>query len=415
MGAPTVSSVNARDDKLFFDFRYQGKRCREYTKLADTAANRKRMKAVLARIDAEITLGTFDYAKHFPGSRNASKFANTHAQAPCAEPDATPLYKEFAETWFSENEPLWRRSHIATVRSTLDRHLIPAFGVQPVADIEKADCLAFRARLAKLPGRCGNRTLSAKTINRTMQIHGQILDEAGERYDFVNPTRRIKSMKQPKVQIHPFSLEEVEKIIETIRTDYRNYMIVRFFTGLRTGEINGLQWRYVDFDQGQILIREALVRGELEYTKTDGSQRDVAMSQPVLEALQAQKETTAHLSKFVFCNLKSEPVDLDNFTSRIWYPLLRHLDLEKRRPYQTRHTTATLWLGAGENPEWVARQLGHANTEMLFKTYSRYVPNLTRTDGSAMERLLAAHITTQPSTFVQEKPNPAAGAHDKHV
>jgi len=103
------------------------------------------------------------------------------------------------------------------------------------------------------------------------------------------------------------------------------------------------------------------------------------------------------LSPHVFCNGSGEPIDLDNFTNRVWYPLLRHLGLEKRRPYQTRHTAATLWLGAGENREWVARQLGHANTEMLFKTYSRFVPNLTRRDGSAIERLLASHIDSHPT------------------
>ena len=43
---------------------------------------------------------------------------------------------------------------------------------------------------------------------------------------------------------------------------------------------------------------------------------------------------------------------------------------------------------AGESPEWIARQLGHTTTEMLFRVYSRYVPNLTRRDGSAFERLI---------------------------
>jgi integrase len=45
-------------------------------------------------------------------------------------------------------------------------------------------------------------------------------------------------------------------------------------------------------------------------------------------------------------------------------------------------------LASGEAPEWIARQMGHANTEMLFRVYSRYVPNLTRQDGSAFERLI---------------------------
>jgi integrase len=58
-----------------------------------------------------------------------------------------------------------------------------------------------------------------------------------------------------------------------------------------------------------------------------------------------------------------------------------------------RHTAATLWLASGEAPEWIARQLGHTSTEMLFRVYSRYVPNLTRQDGSAMERLLASQMS----------------------
>ena len=59
-----------------------------------------------------------------------------------------------------------------------------------------------------------------------------------------------------------------------------------------------------------------------------------------------------------------------------------------------RHTAATLWLASGEAPEWIARQLGHASTEMLFRVYSRFVPNLTRRDGSAFDRLLATRFAS---------------------
>ncbi len=80
-----------------------------------------------------------------------------------------------------------------------------------------------------------------------------------------------------------------------------------------------------------------------------------------------------------------------NVTRRVWYPLLETLKLKRRTPYQTRHTAATIWLASGESPEWIAKQLGHANTTMLFKVYSRYVPNLVRRDGTALERLLSEH------------------------
>ena len=77
-----------------------------------------------------------------------------------------------------------------------------------------------------------------------------------------------------------------------------------------------------------------------------------------------------------------------------------------------RHTAATLWLASGEAPEWIARQLGHTSTEMLFRVYSRYVPNLTRQDGSAMERLLASRLATG-SLVAIEANNDAKGQGDR--
>ncbi|WP_240778687.1 hypothetical protein [Shewanella sp. SNU WT4] len=58
------------------------------------------------------------------------------------------------------------------------------------------------------------------------------------------------------------------------------------------------------------------------------------------------------------------------------------LALKKRNQYQTRHTAASLWLAAG--------QLGHANTSILFRVYSRYVPILLGQDGAVFERLIGS-------------------------
>jgi integrase len=222
----------------------------------------------------------------------------------------------------------------------------------------------------------------------------QIIDEAADRYNFTTPTVNIKRLRVQKTDIDPFSLDDVQSILRTVRADYVNYFIVRFLTGMRTGEIHGLKWQYVDFELRILRVRETFVLGEDEYTKTDGSQRDIQMSQPVYDALKIQYTATRDLSEYVFCNANGGPLDNKNFSDRVWYPILRHLGLKARRPYQTRHTAATLWLASGEAPEWIARQMGHTSTEMLFRVYSRYVPNLTRQDGSAMERLLASKLST---------------------
>lgn len=100
----------------------------------------------------------------------------------------------------------------------------------------------------------------------------------------------------------------------------------------------------------------------------------------------------------MFCTREGNPYEARNIIRRVWRPLLLNLGLRVRRPYQTRHTAATLWLAAGENPEWIARQMGHTTTQMLFRVYSRFVPNLTRQDGSAFDKLVDQHFgADQPS------------------
>ena len=350
--------VRKETGNLYLDFMYLGLRCREQTALPDTPANRKRAEAVLQRVEAKIVLDQFDYAEQFPGSKNVKKVRtrlealDTHMASVFKLPkeDEKPLFGDFAEQWFTEMQVQWRASHGRNVRAILDSSLKPAFGKLRLDQITKAAVMAHRTTLAARPGRGKSGLMSPKTINSHMGILRMILTEAADRFDFVSPYRNIKPLKLQKNHIEPFSLDEVNLILEKVREDYRNYYTVRFYTGMRTGEVDGLKWEYVDLENRQILVRETLVAGKTEYTKTNGSQREIPMLGPVFEALEAQHQRTGKISKYVFCNSQGEPLDHCNVTKRVWYPLLRHLRLKARRPYQTRHTAATLFLASGENP-----------------------------------------------------------------
>lgn len=385
-----MAKVNARNGKLYMDFRFQGIRCREQTALEDTPQNRRTVEKLLTRIEAEITLGQFDYARYFPNSSMVGKFQRIEKAKRVYSGQAKPLFGVFAQEWYEEMKVQWRASYQSTIQTVLNGRLIPWFGEKEVSDITKADLLKFRAELGGMLRRNG-KTYSAEHINRHMKVMRMILNEAADRFDFTTPFRGIKPLKKPKAHVDPFTLEEIHLILKTVRPDFRHYYAVRFFTGMRTGEIDGLKWQYVDFQRRQIMIRETRVMNREEYTKNDFSQREIEMSQPVYEALLAQRAATGHQT-YVFCTRDGTPLSHNNVTKRLWYPLLELLGLPSRKPYQTRHTAATLWLAAGENPEWIARQMGHSTTEMLFRVYSRFVPNLTRQDGSAMERMLAANV-----------------------
>jgi integrase len=374
--------------RLFLDFQYRGQRCREFTALNDSPANRKKLETLLKHIEAEILLGTFNYAAFFPNSNKAAAMANVKAKKETTASNC-PTFHDFYLTWWNENEVRWRKSTILTLQARIEKYLLPAFVDKPLNSITRPEILALRADICRSTGKKGN--ISNVTVNKIMQSLRQILDEGALRFSYTSPFVGIKTLKKARTDVHPFTIDEVKLILNTVRKDFRSYFTVRFFTGMRTNEIDGLQWKFVDFKNKQIIIREGLVRGEMTNLKTDGSAREIDMTTLVYDALKQQEKRTKGM-RYVFCSPEGYTLSHTNVTKRVWAPLLKLLGLEYRRPYEMRHTAATLWLASGEAPEYIARQMGHTTTEMLFRVYSRYVPNLTRQDGSAFENLINSQV-----------------------
>jgi integrase len=419
MGVFVMGSIRTRNesDALFFDFRYRGIRCKELTKLKSTKANIFRLETIMKNIQKEIDEETFSYRKYFPHSKRADLFesvvpgitpatkdelaagAQVAAEAmkqsgkkfATVNIDNVPNFSEFADLWFIERKIDWKRSTQGKVNNILVKHLMPRFRGRRVHEISKADILSYRGVLAKAND--DGKQLSAARINGILNILRQILTEAADRHEFVTGFRSIKPLRIPKTKIEPFSLKEVGKILEAASAEYQPYLTIAFFTGMRTSELLGLTWNCIDLDRAQLTITQAWVEGELDSTKTAESERTIDLSTPVISAFAQQRKNTQSIeSEYVFCAANGLPFNRHNFANRTWHPLLDKLEIKRRRPYQTRHTAATLWLASGENPEWIARQMGHTSTRMLFTTYSRYVPNLTRKDGSAFEQLLSSQL-----------------------
>ncbi|QDF75270.1 MULTISPECIES: Arm DNA-binding domain-containing protein [Shewanella] len=399
-----MGSVNSRNGKLYLDFRYEGTRCREQTALPDTQANQRKIQKLINQIEADIRLGCFVYREYFPQSSRVKKFVKQDLEAQRKKDDLLGSYKtavhelqgidrvlfeDFAQEWYEENEVRWKESYKENMRIYLGYYLVPRFGHVSVDKISRPDILKFRAELVK--PRENGKKLSADFINHIMTPLRMIINEAGDRYGFRSSFENIKQLRVEKRDVNPFDLNEVTRFLKEVRPDYKDYFTVRFFTGMRTSEIDGLKWKYVNFKMRTISVRETIVHGRTETTKTIGSFRDVQMSSVVFNALQTQFRKTG-TGDYVFCNASGNPLDKGNVRERVWKPTLKRLGMKYRRPYETRHTAATLWLAAGEAPEWIARQMGHTNTKMLFEIYSRFVPNLTRQDGSAFEKLLNSKL-----------------------
>jgi integrase len=211
-----------------------------------------------------------------------------------------------------------------------------------------------------------------------------MLQEAAEKkllaYD---PAVFVKRLRAPKPDIHPFTPQEIVQLLDHVTAHYRAYFHVAFLTGMRPNKQIALKWGNVDYVHRKIAIREGQVRKDKGLPKTNESIRDIEMFEPVHDLLLRHRGDERLRSDYVFLNQDGKPIDINTLRRWIWYPALKRVGLRARTLYQTRHTFATLMLATGENPEWIARQLGHTSTQMLFQRYAKFVPNVTRHDGAA--------------------------------
>lgn len=115
--------------------------------------------------------------------------------------------------------------------------------------------------------------------------------------------------------------------------------------------------------------------------------RDFANNPHLVTPDASQPETP--LDALLFTDAENQPLDPARVSKEFWLPTLKKLGLERRRVYETRHTAAVLHLAAGENPLFVSRLLGHADSAMLFDVYAPFVPNIMGRDGEAFEALMA--------------------------
>jgi integrase len=203
----------------------------------------------------------------------------------------------------------------------------------------------------------------------------------------------VRKLREDAAEIDPFAFDELKILLaKGFRDDAeRRFFTVAFFTGLRPSEQIAAEWGAVDWVATPPLvgvINALTARGGLGRTKTQASKRYVEMLPIVQHALKEQRTASQLRSAYVFPSRTGGPLDITNLRERVWKPALRRAGLRYRTMYQTRHTFATLALQSGEQIGWVSKQLGHTSDEMVIRHYAKFIPNLTRQDGSALARVM---------------------------
>jgi len=387
--AGKTGRIYGRGGKLWVDFRYLGERVREPSGLDDNPLNRGQLRRMLDLIVSEIGTGIFEFGKRFPHSRRKEYFARLEGRNFRKDPNDI-LFGEYVEKWWTEMRPGMSESQARDYSSILQTHLLPYFENLTFSEIRPVLMKKFLAFLHAKKTSKGT-PLSPKRIPNTLIPLRVIFKDACGEYDWndlPDPFNGLKLPKVKKIRINPFSMDEWILLMEFMPTWYRPYFELAVQTGLRPSEQVALKWGAID--DRFIHIELSRVRNvEKADLKTPESNRRIEIRPSIGKVLDQQKIQLAGLqSPYVFLNTRGRPVN-QAAIREIWVTAIRKSGLPFRRMYETRHTFASWALAAGESPEWVARTLGHVNTSMVYKTYGRYIPNLTRHDGSTFEGFLS--------------------------
>ena len=378
-----VRSVS--DSSIEIDFYYRGERCRERIKIQPTPTNLKRAEQHRGAILDAIARGSFDYATTFPESQRRFKYMD--------QPAAGYALSVYLETWIKRKKKHLKSSTWDDYRKIVFNTLIPVFGSIYLPDIKRA---VIREWCDKQTA--GNKRLAnIQTVIRTA-LQDALDDDLIETNPLYGWKYERKEAPKTEDDVDPFSIEEQVEILQCCRDpQHKNLFQFALWSGLRTSELCALEWGDIDWIKGIVRVQRALTQAadEPEETKTKKGKRDVKLLPMALDALIAQKQHSFLAGKQVFLNPRTgEGWEGDQpIAHGAWRPALRKAGIRYRRPYQTRHTYASMMLSAGESPVWLAQQMGHSDLTMISRIYGRWMIDAAPDAGMKAAKLFGKKLT----------------------
>lgn len=365
-------------------FVWQGRTCRETLRIngvtaAPTMANIRHAERLAREIRDRIKFGSFVYGDYFPAAGTTGRGESLAA---------------WLDTWLGARriEASTRAGYSSAVRfwktAAVDGI---ALGERPLRAIKHSDILRALATRPTLSGKTVNNYVSVLREALALAVKDKALPE--------NPADGIERAAHQKEPPDPFSRDEAEAIIAKMPAGpVANLVEFWMFTGLRTSEIAGLRWPNVDLAGGHILVTEALVRGADKASTKTNVARAVLLNSRAIAALQRQRAHTQVAGAHVFLDPRygTPWTEERAFRRSHWTPTLKLLGIRYRRPYNMRHTFASMMLMAGRTPGWCAKQLGHS-VEVFLRTYSKWV------NGAQDDRELAGLETWLAAPAGKEK------------
>lgn len=288
----------------------------------------------------------------------------------------------------------WALTHAVTLApktrlhyaSLYDHHLRPSLGSIALRDIDPETVGRWQAdRLAAGAG--------PVAVRQALDLLGSVLEHA-----FVsgrvaeNPVRRVKKARLPRrEEVQALSPASIETMRAALGARDAALLSVLAYAGLRPGEALGLRWG--DVRERTVLIQRSISLGEEADTKTR-QHRTVRLLAPLAADLRSWRMAAGRPDddQLVFPGKDGQPwtqAAYQSWRRRAFRRATRAAGLAHARPYDLRHSFASLLLHEGRSVIYVARQLGH-DARLTLTRYGHVIDELDDTPRIEAEAVIAA-------------------------
>lgn len=307
---------------------------------------------------------------------------------------------KFAQKWLNKKRNDLAANTLTSYKRNLNLHILPKFGMKKISSIKPMEFIEFYDYLKK------EKDLSSKSINTIHSVINIMFNDA-VKWDLIgyNPLRKVDPPKIKSKKDNYYNVEEINELFQkldekSVDTKYRVVVYIAALCGLRAGEILGLEWKDINFDECILTIKRTSIYVDKKVItkepKNESSIRKVYFGEVLREELLDHKAYQKNLSNTIPGWIDSDRLLTKNngepmfpLTPTKWLnKFIKRNNLKKVTLHGLRHTSATLMISNGTDVRTVAERLGHSDANTTMRVYSHHLKKANKKAALDLENFI---------------------------
>ncbi len=314
---------------------------------------------------------------------------------------------------------LWLRDYVevqlapktlASYKTQIKLRIKPGLGHVRLKDLRPVDIIRFMNEMEETRTRYDNKEqdkVSDRVVADVFKILSSMLADAVE-WQLIpeNPCEKVPHPKVRKKKIHLPPEDVIKAILAKVKeldVKHRLMIMLPIYTGIRVGEMLGLQWKDIDFDKKVISVVRSNQRvGKKLITKapkTEASVRKVSFGDGICALLNEYKAWQEHEKQvlgsqwqcgdeeWLFTKWNGLPMGVTT-PSQFWTKFLKTNCFPHMRFHDLRHLSATILIAAGVPIKSVSARLGHSQVSTTLDIYTDALESVDRVAADQMDVFL---------------------------